>query len=74
MTLIVQLLLAASELPQLLVWLKSPLATMEPMESGSRAGVGQLDCLGSAGRARGLFREGQSLLVERCRTSGAIKT
>ena len=33
-TLIVQLPPAASELPQLLVWLNSPLAEMEPMESG----------------------------------------
>jgi len=33
-TLTVQLVPAASELPQLLVWLKSPLATIEPMESG----------------------------------------
>lgn len=33
-TFTVQLLPAASELPQLLVWLKSPLATIGPMDSG----------------------------------------
>jgi len=33
-TLMVQLLLAASELPQLLLWANSPLAAMEPISSG----------------------------------------
>ena len=36
-TFTVQLLFAASELEQLLVWLKSPLASIEPMESGPEA-------------------------------------
>lgn len=44
-TLIVQLLFPASELPQLLFWLKSPLATMEPIESDPEAELDSLTAL-----------------------------